>query len=293
MNTRTYQHHYLSLIILALFLTTFVKTAEAAACINNNWQPTFVHDLDIPDGPWYVTPAKNFSKLSIVDNWDWTPHACDFIKRSGVRNYNGYTNCQQYTRVQCGCKRGVSEGNSTCENFLSGHTRRIETLAYSPGNRLGGGGMVPFPSPQPIHKRCPTRNPGQKTWYKFPANNNDTYLTCSYFKDGALRTEIPYVNRKKQGIEFEYKSESRHRLGFKTMYQNGKMHGVREQWTIDRKTGRHYLGYRTRYANGKKVGIHCAYKSNGSINFWSDTTNLQNRCFTSQQPYCADRCRNY
>jgi len=116
------------LFISVLFAA--INTAEAAPCTNNNWQPTFVHDLDSPDGPWYVTPAGDFLKLRIVDNWNWTPHACDLIGQSGIRDLDGYTNCQEYTRVQCGCQRGVSAGNSTCARFLAGHNRPFPTLPY-------------------------------------------------------------------------------------------------------------------------------------------------------------------
>ncbi len=41
---------------------------------------------------------------------------------------------------------------------------------------------------------------------------------------------IPYMEEfKKHGIELHYKSESLHRLGFRTTYQNGKKHGKMEQ----------------------------------------------------------------
>ena len=119
---------YLSVLTLTLFSVGSV--VEAAPCTGNDWQPTFVHDLDNPDGPWYVTPNGQFEKLRIVNNLDWTPHACDLINRSGVRDRRGYSNCQQYTRVQCGCGRGLSEGNATCATFLARHNNAQPVLPY-------------------------------------------------------------------------------------------------------------------------------------------------------------------
>ncbi|WP_299881713.1 hypothetical protein [uncultured Cocleimonas sp.] len=301
---RTNNHFFrkLQFLTLMLILFTGINTAEAAACTNNNWKPTFVHDLNNPDGPWYAVNGQ-FIKVRIKDNWDWRPHACRLINQYGIRDRAGYTNCQEYTRIQCGCKRGLSERNSTCASFLSWHNKKSPTLAYLTNNNgikpfpapnvpFNPEGMVPFPTPENSYIHCPKRNPGQKSWYKYPANNKETYLTCSYFKDGGLRSEIPYVNRKKQGIELLYKSEKYHRLGYRTMHRNGKKHGAREQWAIDRKTGKHFMQFKTRFDNNKKVGIHCKYKPNGSTEFWTDS-NHKNRCFSSQSSYCEDRCRNY
>lgn len=293
----------LQFFTLILMLFAGINTAEAAACTNNNWQPTFVHDLDNPDGPWYVTPNRQYLKLRIVDNRDWKPHACDLINRSGVRNRRGYTNCQQYTRVQCGCKRGLNERNSTCANFLSWHNRTNPTLAYvtnktgiqpfpTPNVPFDPQGMVPFPASQPSYNHCPKRNPGKKRWNKYPPNNNEKYLICLYFNDGGLEKEIHYANSKKHGIELHYKSESLHRLGFRTTYQNGKKHGRIEQWAIDRRTGKHFMQFKSRYADNKRVGIHCKYKPNGSIENWWDSNNNKNQCFSSKS-YCTDRCADY
>ncbi len=132
----------LSLFVLVLVLFFGISSAEAGPCRNNNWQPTFVHDLENEDGPWYVTSGGQFIKLRIVNNRDWVPHACELINRSGVRNRRGYTTCQQYTRIQCGCGRGVSMRNSTCASFLRFHNRRQPTEAYrtsnQSNNRSGG-----------------------------------------------------------------------------------------------------------------------------------------------------------
>jgi len=178
-----------------------MSTAEAAPCTNNNWQPTFVHDLDNPDGPWYVTPNRQFIKLRIVNNRNWTPHACDLIKRSGVRNRRGYTNCQQYTRVQCGCQRGVSEGNATCASFLARHNRRIQTLPYLTGTT---------PSPDVIQHQNPVMRKNKCTcedWdndgrfgvvldRRVLRSNYGTYTQCMNFADTLKECTSPDVIRR-------------------------------------------------------------------------------------------------
>lgn len=94
-----------------------------APCRDNSWQPTFVHDIDRPEpngAPFYVMPDGQFVKLRGNTVAEWTAHACELIQTYGVRDPRGYTNCQEYVRIQCGCQRGVSEGNSTCARFLAG-----------------------------------------------------------------------------------------------------------------------------------------------------------------------------
>jgi len=90
-------------------------------CRDNHWQPTFVHDLDKPDGPYYVLPNNGgFVKLRGNSGPEWIAHARELIQTYGLRDPLGYTTPEQYTNVQCGCRRGISEGNSTCALFLSG-----------------------------------------------------------------------------------------------------------------------------------------------------------------------------
>ena len=90
-----------------------------AECRDNNWQPTFVHDVDKPDGPYYVLPNNGgFVKLRGSSGPEWIAHARELIQAYGVRDPRGYTRPEEYVRVQCGCKRGISEGNSTCAQFL-------------------------------------------------------------------------------------------------------------------------------------------------------------------------------
>ncbi len=99
-----------------------VSGAVAAPCSNNNWQPTFVHDLDMEDGPYYVTADLNFLKLRWEQVGGFVPNACELLRGpQDLRNPRGFTTCQEYTRVQCGCSRNIP-GNSTCAAFLRFHT---------------------------------------------------------------------------------------------------------------------------------------------------------------------------
>ena len=181
-------------------LFTGINTAQAAACTNNNWQPTFVHDLDNPDGPWYVTPNRQFIKLRIVDNRDWTPHACDLIARSGVRNRRGYTNCQQYTRVQCGCQREVSEGNATCATFLARHNRRIPVLPYQTPNRPSAD-VIRHHNPVMRKNKCSCEDWNNDGRFgvvldrRVLRSNYGTYAQCMNFADTLKECTSPDVIR--------------------------------------------------------------------------------------------------
>ncbi|MBL8705105.1 MAG: hypothetical protein JNM30_09690, partial [Rhodospirillales bacterium] len=64
--------------------------AMAGPCTNNNWQPTFVHDLDMEDGPYYVTADINFLKLRWEQAGGFVPHACELIRGpQDLRNRRG------------------------------------------------------------------------------------------------------------------------------------------------------------------------------------------------------------
>jgi hypothetical protein len=95
-----------------------------AQCRDNSWQPTFVHDIDRPEpngAPYYVMPNnQGFLKLMGNTVGEWIAHARQLIQAHGVRDSRGYTRPEEYNGVQCGCQRGVSEGNSTCAQFLAG-----------------------------------------------------------------------------------------------------------------------------------------------------------------------------
>lgn len=121
-------------LLIAIAITSMISvlgiaSADAGPCRNNDWQPTFVHDLDNEDGPWYVTPNGGYLKLRTRNN-SWISHACDLIRQSGLRNRRGYTTCRAYTRVQCGCKRGISERNSACAGFLRQHRTARPNTRY-------------------------------------------------------------------------------------------------------------------------------------------------------------------
>ncbi len=106
-----------SLVIL-LGLTS---PLAAGPCTNNNWQPTFVHDLDNEDGPYYVTPNSTFVKLRWEQNGGYVANACELVRGpQDTRNPRGFTTCREYTRIQCGCTRSIP-GNDTCAAFLRWH----------------------------------------------------------------------------------------------------------------------------------------------------------------------------
>lgn len=94
------------------------SSAVAAPCSGNDWQPTFVHDLERPDGPWYVMPNRTFIHLRQSGSPPtWVPQACALIKSHGVRDRRGFTVCKDYTRIQCGCSRR-DLSNTTCSAFI-------------------------------------------------------------------------------------------------------------------------------------------------------------------------------
>lgn len=124
--------------LAAAMLVGLAAPVAASPCANNNWQPTFVHDLENEDGPWFVTSSMGFVQLRWVQNGGYVPHACELVPNERfTRNPRGWTNCQQYTRVQCGCSRSIP-GNDTCAAFLRVHTARVTP----PGTPPGGGGTA-------------------------------------------------------------------------------------------------------------------------------------------------------
>lgn len=138
----------------AIVFALLVSPAAASPCTNNNWQPTFVHDLEFPDGPWHVGAQGGFTQLEWAQNGGYVPHACRLVPdKNATRNPRGWRSCSEYTRVQCGCSRAIP-GNSTCETFLAQHTRIIPgpVAGAAPSGSPGGGGATvapPVPSPPP------------------------------------------------------------------------------------------------------------------------------------------------
>jgi hypothetical protein len=115
----------------------FVGATPALAdnCTGNDWQPTFVHDRENEDGPWFVFPGGGFKRLDGDTADNWKHEACDLIGRFGLRDTRGFTVCEDYTRVQCGCSR-ADTSNATCAAFLAG--RSIAPSGPS-GSGSGGG----------------------------------------------------------------------------------------------------------------------------------------------------------
>jgi hypothetical protein len=105
--------------VLGLLLVS--SPAMSSPCTSNSWQPTFVHDLDTDDTPFYVTSGMTFVPLQWQPNGGYVPHACALVRGpQDLRDTRGFTTCQDYTRVQCGCSRSIP-GNSTCAAFLRWH----------------------------------------------------------------------------------------------------------------------------------------------------------------------------
>jgi hypothetical protein len=114
----------LRLLLAAIVVGALRGAALAAPCSGNDWQPTFVHDVDQEDGPWYVMPGAGFVKLKGATSADWIPQACSLIQANGLRDQRGFTTCQDYTRVQCGCAR-ADLSNSTCSAFIQQHPQKV------------------------------------------------------------------------------------------------------------------------------------------------------------------------
>jgi hypothetical protein len=107
----------LALIFAALCVLQAPSLAAASPCRGNGWQPTFVHDVRpgaADPGPYYVMTDGTFVRLR---DGDFVNHACQLIGQFGIRDRRGWTNCQQYTRIQCGCDNR-SMGNNNCARFL-------------------------------------------------------------------------------------------------------------------------------------------------------------------------------
>lgn len=127
-------------LAIAALVSLLVSPLAAGPCRNDNWQPTFVHDLDNEDGPWYVTSGMSFVKLRAEANGSYVPHACELVRGpEDTRDRRGFTNCREYTRIQCGCSRKIP-GNRTCAAFLRFHTTTPPVVTPS-----GGGAGIEGP----------------------------------------------------------------------------------------------------------------------------------------------------
>ncbi|MCP4662315.1 MAG: hypothetical protein GY856_43510 [bacterium] len=111
----------IGIFVASLVIGVFSAVAWAAPCRDDSWRPTYVHDLICDDGiPYYVKPDGSFAEVS----HPYDANGPLFCEAEGVRDRRGFTTCQDYTRVQCGCD-AKSWGNSTCAGFLAfrGHRR--------------------------------------------------------------------------------------------------------------------------------------------------------------------------
>ncbi|WP_299875529.1 toxin-antitoxin system YwqK family antitoxin [uncultured Cocleimonas sp.] len=111
-----------------------------------------------------------------------------------------------------------------------------------------------------IFSECPKRNPGSKPTYKLDTNNNpkdNTYISCFYFKDGALKYQSSYLNGKKHGKFITYDeviTNGEHLRQTLRNYRNGKQHGIQSYTAFCMKGGKsiRYKSSDYFYINGKK-----------------------------------------
>jgi hypothetical protein len=149
-------------VLLIAALAAAPVAAVAAPCIDDRWQPTFVHDLENEDGPYYVNAGGGFTKLRWQADGGYVPHACELVKGpQDVRDVVGFTTCNEYTRIQCGCSRAMP-GNRTCAAFLQWH----------PASPAGPIGVAPTAASTPgsiAVAPTPTLTPGPTTVAPTPA----------------------------------------------------------------------------------------------------------------------------
>ncbi|MCK6453218.1 MAG: hypothetical protein L6R19_20570 [Alphaproteobacteria bacterium] len=128
-------------VVLAVLLAS--SPLHAAPCSNDQWQPTFVHDLDRDDWPYYVTADGNFLKLEHRQPGGFVPHACELLRGpQDLRDRRGFTTCQEYTRVQCGCSRNIP-GNRTCAAFLTWNAAAAPPAPAVPPPQGPGASVAP------------------------------------------------------------------------------------------------------------------------------------------------------
>jgi len=118
-------------------------------------------------------------------------------------------------------------------------------------------------------RQCPRRNPSKYGSIKVDSNNNpndNIYIKCNYFKDGALESQNPYINNTLDGLGLRFQSRQPHRLSSKITYRKGRHHGTAIWWDNDRKTGRYYMREKqTNIVNGISNGTTSSWYSNGNL----------------------------
>lgn len=133
--THTIKNVLLSIFALSVAILAS-STSFAGFCKSNSWTPTFVHNGDCRSektrvngrnlpcygGPYYVmrssTGRYEFIKLRGYEPKTWRPDACSLIRQFGIRDRRGFTNCRNYTRIQCTCSRYYARRSAVCSAFL-------------------------------------------------------------------------------------------------------------------------------------------------------------------------------
>ena len=204
--------------LVALFAVLLTSPLAASPCTNDNWQPTFVHDLENEDGPWYVSAQMGFTQLRWVPNGGYVPHACELVPNvRATRNPRGYTNCQEYTRIQCGCSRAIP-GNSTCAAFLASHPAKVVPPAPPGAPAAGGGGgggggsvappvpTIPPPAPTPGPINVPGSGFQRAPQYSgaISPQGNAISLTGGAWTNGRLKNGVYDGNRIYSSETFDF-----------------------------------------------------------------------------------------
>lgn len=216
----------MSRFVISLGMALSVITAapaSAAPCTSDYWQPTFVHDLESEDGPWYVTSGLTFIKLRWEQVGGYVPHACELVRGpQDTRDQRGFTTCQDYTRIQCGCSRNIP-GNRTCAAFLQFHVAAITPQPAPPTTGPGGlfappaspGGMaVPPtgpgtlmpPTPSTTTTAVPATGFQRANGYagQALAQGNDVVLRGGAWTNGRIKNGVQDGNRVYSTLRYDF-----------------------------------------------------------------------------------------
>ena len=123
--------------------------------------------------------------------------------------------------------------------------------------------------------QCPDRNPDISiSSHRFDTNNNpndQTYISCLYFKDYNLKVQIPYTNGNIDGVRLDhlqYKECGGRVLTSRRIYRNGQR-VFAWSYGCNTKTGNVYKRSMTSYSNGKKTNV-THWHSNGVKEGYTD-----------------------
>ncbi len=147
------------------------------------------------------------------------------------------------------------------------------------------------------YNSCPKNNPGDESKYKFyqdGQNSSGNYRYCSYFKDGHLRDEKPYLDHKKDGLHVSYsfsKAINSYYLRLKENWSQGELNGFRDIYNIS-ESGVKYHFLQAKYVNHQiqnKVQWHENGKTKSESQYFKGK--LSHTCVwrkSGEQAFCKD-----